>query len=181
MSFNINSDVNNGYPYIINVPIPIAFEYAYPPPLLAWRMSATVNDGYPYITNERYPALWQEPYLDWTYQSNFDIKRDFGRITNNLTILKGDMFPQYAIKTEWEYTDNVYKTQVQRFINILNGLIDYVGLAYPHITIPTNFDYTVLLEIETVTYLLRQAFNGIYDLSLYADDTLHLIDWTVDI
>jgi len=78
----------------------------------------------------------------------------------------------------------VYRNYVQSFIDNLNALIDVYNKSIPHIKMHNSFDYVILYDIEAVCYTLKTGLATpapliVKDISLYADDTLHLIDWMV--
>lgn len=180
----INTNANDGYPYISNVDIAKPYVLVYPPSIALWRITSNINDSYPYTSLSPFPNLWIEPNLNWTFQSNFDIVRDFGRISNNIKYLCNGMFADLPLQTKWTYKDNVYKSHLQHFARILNELINYNGYNTPMITVPNKFNYTVLSDIETVTYmiyygLLTKTEQLRITTSLYADDVLHMADWMV--
>lgn len=179
----INTNANDGYPYLLGVAIPHTFTLVYPPSIALWRITSSINDGYPYTSLEAFPSLWIEPFLDWTFQSDFDIVRDFGRISNNINAIRGNLLPNMPIKTTWAYSDNVYKSYVEQFADILNEIINYNGYKTPLIVVPSTFIYTILQDIETVTYMIYYGLltktKQIVATSLYADDVLHMTDWMV--
>ena len=179
MTYNIVSTANGGYPYLVGVDVPHAYDTVYPYNVNTWRINGTDNDGYPFTSDKQFPyPLWIDPNINWTFQSDFDIVRDFGRISNNINIIANGFD---AVRTNWEYSDKVYKSYIQSFVATLNALIDYTGLNYPKINVPDKFTYVVLYEIELVTLLIyQQGILNVRKLSLYADDVLHLVDWMVE-
>lgn len=122
---------------------------------------------------------WAEPYLDWTFQSNFDIIRDFGRISSNINFLRQETLSDIVIKTNWAYSDKVYKSYVQNFALAVNRLIDTFALKIPAITVGAKFDYVILLNLETAINQIGKYLNGARPISLCADDNLFLTDWSV--
>ena len=65
MDWLITDGINNGYPYLLEVPIPSETALTEPYPRWMWRIDEFYNDGYPYLIGLRPPyVIPDDKYLD---------------------------------------------------------------------------------------------------------------------
>lgn len=82
----ITDGINNGYPYLDDVPLPTTTTITEPYPRWVWRIDPFYNDGYPYLIGLRPPEYHVDPVKQKTYISVYDSKEtDFEH--NGLRIL----------------------------------------------------------------------------------------------
>lgn len=82
----ITDGVNNGYPYLDDVPLPTGTTITEPYPRWIWRIDPFYNDGYPYLIGLRPPDVHVDPVKQKSYISVFDSQEtDFEH--NGLRIL----------------------------------------------------------------------------------------------
>src|SRR5574344_836073 len=78
----LNSDINDGYPFINDTPVEIPPIMKSPYPSI-WLLNSDINDGYPYINNTpvEIPPIMKSPYPNiWLLNSDINDGCPNGRI-----------------------------------------------------------------------------------------------------